>query len=55
MSAAQSLDRTSEPPTPSRHIVGESRELRQALAQVAVVAPTDATVLITGETGTGRS
>jgi len=54
MSSAQSLDRTGESPTSSPRIVGESRGLRQALAQVAVVAPTDATVLITGETGSGK-
>jgi transcriptional regulator with GAF, ATPase, and Fis domain len=35
-------------------IVGESRALRSVLARVAKVAPTDATVLITGETGTGK-
>jgi len=35
-------------------IVGSSKSLRQVLAQVAKVAPTDATVLIFGETGTGK-
>jgi PAS domain S-box-containing protein len=35
-------------------IVGESPALRAALAQVAKIAPTDSTVLITGETGTGK-
>src|SRR5882672_46555 len=35
-------------------IVGSSASLRQVLAQVAKVAPTDATVLIFGETGTGK-
>src|SRR6266446_5778290 len=35
-------------------IVGSSASLRQVLAQVAKVAPTDATVLILGETGTGK-
>ena len=35
-------------------IVGTSKELRQVLVQVAKVAPTDSTVLITGETGTGK-
>jgi formate hydrogenlyase transcriptional activator len=35
-------------------IVGSSAPLRQVLAQVAKVAPTDSTVLISGETGTGK-
>ena len=35
-------------------IIGESAALQQVLTQVEVVAPTDATVLIQGETGTGK-
>ncbi len=35
-------------------IVGESPTLRAVLARVAKVAPTDSTVLLTGETGTGK-
>ena len=35
-------------------IVGESEVLRSVLAQIEVVAPADATVLIHGETGTGK-
>ncbi len=35
-------------------IVGESTGLRQVLRQIEQVAPTDATVLIQGETGTGK-
>src|SRR5262249_55008585 len=35
-------------------IIGRSRALREVLALVALVAPTDASVLITGETGTGK-
>jgi DNA-binding NtrC family response regulator len=36
------------------HIVGASARLRAVLNQVEVVAPTDSTVLIHGETGTGK-
>jgi len=36
------------------HIVGESPALRQTLQQVEIVAPTDSTVLLLGETGTGK-
>src|SRR6267143_1689674 len=35
-------------------IVGSSESLRRVLAQVSKVAPTDSTVLISGETGTGK-
>ena len=35
-------------------IVGNSKALRRVLDMVRVVAPTDATVLINGETGTGK-
>jgi len=35
-------------------IIGNSGSLRQALKQVEIVAPTDATVLVLGETGTGK-
>jgi transcriptional regulator with GAF, ATPase, and Fis domain len=35
-------------------IVGSSPALQSVLSQVAKVAPTDSTVLITGETGTGK-
>jgi len=35
-------------------IVGESAVLKQVLSQVRIVAPSDATVLILGETGTGK-
>jgi PAS domain S-box-containing protein len=36
------------------HIIGRSPALREVLAHVGRVAPTDATVLISGETGTGK-
>ncbi|MHB1022722.1 MAG: sigma 54-interacting transcriptional regulator [Acidobacteriaceae bacterium] len=35
-------------------IVGESKSLKRVLKQIETVAPTDATVLIQGETGTGK-
>ncbi len=35
-------------------IIGESRALRRTLKQVEIVAPTDSTVLLLGETGTGK-
>jgi formate hydrogenlyase transcriptional activator len=37
-----------------KEIVGASAALRVVLSQVGKVAPTDSTVLITGETGTGK-
>jgi transcriptional regulator with AAA-type ATPase domain len=38
----------------SEEIVGSSEPLRQVLVQVSKVAPTDSTVLVLGETGTGK-
>jgi formate hydrogenlyase transcriptional activator len=35
-------------------IVGESAPLKHVLAQIEIVSPTDSTVLIQGETGTGK-
>ena len=46
----EEIDRTSM----SEEIVGSSAALRRVLAQVDKVAPTDSTVLIFGETGTGK-
>src|SRR5258705_8686607 len=37
-----------------REIIGKTKALREILQQVEVVAPTDSTVLISGETGTGK-
>ena len=43
---------------PTKHnfegIVGESPALKRTLKQVEIVAPTDSTVLLLGETGTGK-
>jgi formate hydrogenlyase transcriptional activator len=41
-------------PSQARKIVGDSAALRQVLDQLEIVAPTDATVLLLGETGTGK-
>jgi len=38
----------------ARPIIGESPSLRHVLEQVEIVAPTDATVIVLGETGTGK-
>jgi DNA-binding NtrC family response regulator len=38
----------------SSGIIGQSRAWRQAIGQIEMVAPTEATVLILGETGTGK-
>ena len=46
----EEIDRTSM----FEEIVGTSAALQAALARVAKVAPTDSTVFITGETGTGK-
>lgn len=48
------LDQYLESQRESEGIVGSSRLLRGVLDQVRTVAPTDATVLIEGETGTGK-
>jgi sigma-54 dependent transcriptional regulator, acetoin dehydrogenase operon transcriptional activator AcoR len=45
---------TSKPPFMAEDIVGAARALRAVLALASKVAPTDSTVLITGETGTGK-
>jgi len=36
------------------HIIGSSRPMRELFETLALVAPSDATVLITGESGTGK-
>jgi formate hydrogenlyase transcriptional activator len=46
----EEIDRSSM----SEEVVGSSEGLRRVMSQVAKVAPTDSTVLILGETGTGK-
>lgn len=41
-------------PADAGRLVGRSAAIRSVRAAIALVAPTDATVLITGETGTGK-
>src|ERR1700676_609964 len=53
-SARDALDRHEPYGSGLPRIVGNSAALRGVLAMVRVVAPTDATVLINGETGTGK-
>jgi len=45
---------TAEPQQNFEEIVGSSAAMKRVMGQVEVVAPTDATVLILGETGTGK-
>jgi FixJ family two-component response regulator len=54
--AAETLNAEDDLCSDSRfsEIVGHSAALRRVLQQVDIVAPTDATVLIQGETGTGK-
>src|SRR6202789_1518288 len=56
MNAPQMLNSCERDPSPREfdHIVGNSPELERVLEQVKDVAPTDSTVLIEGETGTGK-
>ncbi len=51
---ASLLERGLTPPDPGSSFVGDSPEFRQLLGLVERVAPTDSTVLITGETGSGK-
>ncbi len=47
-----SLARDTEPT--DHGIIGDSREIREIFNLIGIVAPTDSTVLIQGETGTGK-
>lgn len=53
MSNLNLIDRTYNEPGPEQ-IIGSSPALRSALVEVERVAPTDANVLVLGETGTGK-
>ena len=53
-SSANVAGKTFPPKSNFAEIVGESASLRRLLQSIEMVAPTDATVLIMGETGTGK-
>ena len=48
------LDERVKDETAFKEIIGSSSSLKLALAEVERVAPTDSTVLVLGETGTGK-
>jgi len=48
------LDEPLRPEHQFEGVIGRSASLREALGQVKIVAPTDSTVLLLGETGTGK-
>ena len=48
------LNGNGKPVGASGEIIGQNIALRQIIKQIEIVAPTDATVLILGETGTGK-
>jgi transcriptional regulator with GAF, ATPase, and Fis domain len=52
--ASVRIEGSGAPVLPSGPLIGESTALRQTLSQIDLVAPTDAPVLLLGETGTGK-
>ena len=48
------LDESLRPEVQFEGIIGRSQSLREVFAQLKIVAPTDSTVLLLGETGTGK-
>ena len=48
------LDEPLRPEVQFEGIIGRSQSLREVFAQLKIVAPTDSTVLLLGETGTGK-
>jgi len=57
LSARERAEKIADEPGASREyeeIVGTSAALKRVMGQVEIVAPTDATVLVLGETGTGK-
>ena len=51
---SENIGRESGPAPEFEEIVGTSAALKRVMGQVEIVAPTDATVLVLGETGTGK-
>src|SRR4029077_871981 len=48
------LDEPLRPEDQFEDIIGRSASLREVFGQLKIVAPTDSTVLLLGETGTGK-
>jgi transcriptional regulator with GAF, ATPase, and Fis domain len=52
--ASMRIEGSGQPVPPFGPLIGESLALRQTISQIDMVAPTDAPVLLLGETGTGK-